>query len=169
MFKVVNTTVAVLLLTLNIHAFAEEAVNREPVLGRVILSDGGTSEHGYMMPVVYKPHGRHKVLLGYLSGSVFTGEVGLSFANRDADAPTHVGDLYSTADVHYVMLHCSEKTYSHFPRQDTNNAAIKEFYNGNAHKWGEYVGLGKETILYASWGAKEVDQLFEDACAEDRF
>ncbi len=99
---------------------------------------------------------------------MFTGEIGLSFANRDADAPTHVGDLYSTADVRYVMLDCSEKTYSHFPRRDISNAAIKEFYNGDAHKWGEYSGFG-ETIIYASWGAKEVDRLFEDACAEDRF
>lgn len=167
MHKGLAVAATALLLFSNSDVRAEKMANREPVLGRVILADGGTSEHRYIMPVVYKPHGPRKVILGYLDASVWTGEIGISFAKRDDDTLTHFGDLYSLADVQYIMLDCSKKTYTHFPRQ-ANNAAIKQFFNGDAHKWGEYEGWDN-TIHYASWGVEEVNQLFEDACAEDRF
>lgn len=167
MFKKIRLFTALFLLSLSSQGLARETANPAPILGRIIITSSGSSGVDYMMPIAYNYHGRHKVLLGYLSGMELTGEAGFSFADRDADTATYVGDLRSTATIHYVMINCQQKTYSHFPSRDADNATIKEFYNGNSYKWGEYDGLGK-TFFFAPMGKKEVTQLFEDAC-EDKF
>ena len=138
------------------------------VIGREIVVSGGSSATSYVMPIVLQPHGRNKLILGYIYRHEWRGvDTGIIYGEKGGDDSFMINELPSTANIQYMMIDCVKKTYAHYPYDAESNTGIKFFLNGDSHKWGVYNSSKKsdEHLFMAPWGEEEVTKMFEDACS----
>jgi len=127
-------------------------ITSDELFGRSIYVTGGSSVQVYIKPIVIKPYSRQKIEFGYVHSISGTGSTGISFADED--------DRF-IATISYVMINCVDRTYSPYPRPETNMGRIA-YYSASDHPWDQTSPLGFDSTEHVR---NDVKTLFEDACA----
>lgn len=131
---------------------APTSVGLVDVIGKLFVTDSGSSITNYLMSASIKTVSRQNIEIGFLYAAV---------AHVSTDVQFFQDDIKNS--VSFVMVNCKEQMYAPYPT-DATNVSFKIYQEGKIYKWGDYENGKLFHISNYDDGYSKLTNFFKKAC-----